>query len=92
MTGSAGWAYFAATRYMLGVRPEFDRLTVDPCIPSAWDGFEVTRRWRGATYDIVVENPEHVEKGVQRIEVDGAPAACVPAFDSGRHAVRVVMG
>jgi len=92
MTGSAGWAYFAATRYMLGVRPEFDRLTVDPCIPAEWDGFEVTRRWRGATYDIVVENPEHVEKGVRRIEVDGAPVACVPVFDGGRHALRVVMG
>ena len=92
MTGSAGWAYYAATRYMLGVRPEFDRLTVDPCIPAAWDGFGLTRRWRGAVYDIRVENPEHVEKGVRSIEVDGAPAARIPAFEGGRHAVRVVLG
>ena len=92
MTGSAGWAYFAATRFMLGVRPEFDRLIVDPCIPAEWDGFEVVRRWRGAVYDIRVENPEHVEKGVITVEVDGAPAAAIPAFTGGRHAVRVVMG
>ena len=92
MTGSSGWAYFAATRYMLGVRPEFDRLTVDPCIPADWDGFEVTRRWRGAEYRIRVENPDHVEKGVKRIEVDGRPAECVPVFGEGAHEVRVVMG
>ena len=92
MTGSAGWAYFAATRFMLGVRPEFDRLTVDPCIPADWDGFEVTRRWRGAVYDIRVENPDHVEKGVKAVEVDGAGAQAIPAFTGGRHAVRVVMG
>ncbi len=92
MTGSAGWAYYAATRCMLGVRPEFDRLSVDPCIPAAWDGFSVTRRWRGARYHIRVENPEHVEKGVATLEVDGSPVDFVPAFDSGEHQVRVVMG
>jgi N,N'-diacetylchitobiose phosphorylase len=92
MTGSAGWAYFAATRYMLGVRPEFDRLTVDPCVPGDWDGFEVVRRWRGAVYRIRVENPAHVEKGVKSIEVDGLPADCVPAFEGGEHRVKVVMG
>ena len=92
MTGSAGWAYFAATRYMLGVRPEFDRLTVDPCIPAEWDGFAVTRRWRGAEYEITVENPNHVEKGVAALEVDGEASDRVPAFNSGIHRVRVVMG
>lgn len=47
MTGFAGWAYYAATRYMLGIHPAFDRLTVDPCIPAAWEGFEAERHWRG---------------------------------------------
>ena len=92
MTGSAGRAYFAATRYMLGVRPGFDRLVVDPCVPADWEGFSVTRRWRGAEYAIRVENPDHVEKGVARLEVDGAPAESIPAFAGGSHAVRVVMG
>ncbi len=92
MTGSAGWSYFAATRYMLGVRPEFDRLTVDPCIPADWDGFTVVRRWRGAEYRIRVENPAHVEKGVKTIYVDGESADAIPAFGEGEHEVRVVMG
>ena len=92
MTGSAGWAYFAATRYMLGVRPGFDRLIVDPCVPADWDGFAVTRRWRGATYQIRVENPGHVEKGVKAIYVDGERAAMIPAFGEGEHDVKVVMG
>ena len=56
MTGSGGWSYFSATRYMLGIRPDYDCLIIDPCIPTDWEGFEVTRRWRGATYHIKVEN------------------------------------
>ena len=92
MTGSSGWAYFAATRYMLGIRPEFDRLTADPCIPAEWDGFEVTRRWRGAEYRIAVRNPRHVEKGVCRLTVDGKEADCIPAFGQGVHTVDVEMG
>ena len=92
MTGSAGWAYYAATKYMLGIRPEFHSLTLDPCIPAAWDGFTAVRRWRGAEYRITVENPEHVEKGILRLEVDGAEAAFIPAFEGGIHRVRAVMG
>lgn len=92
MTGSSGWAYFAATRYMLGIRPEFDRLTVDPCIPAAWDGFTVSRRWRGAAYEITVRNPKHVEKGVAALKVDGQTADFIPAFAQGTHTVEVTMG
>jgi len=92
MTGSSGWAYYAATRSMLGVRPEFDRLTVDPCIPAAWDGFTVERSWRGARYAIKVINPDHVQKGVKSIEVDGREAASIPVFTKGRHTVKVTMG
>ena len=92
MTGSSGWAYYAATRYMLGVRPEMDRLTVDPCIPAAWDGFEVTRQWRGAEYLIRVENPAHVQKGVKEIRVDGQKTDLIPVFASGSHRVDVIMG
>ena len=92
MTGSAGWAYYAATHYMLGIRPEFHSLTVDPCIPAGWDGFTLKRRWRGAEYLIEVRNPDHVEKGVSSLEVDGTPADFIPAFGSGVHQVRAVLG
>ena len=44
-----------------------DALEIDPCIPKGWDGFTLTRQWRGAQYDITVENPEHVSKGVCQI-------------------------
>ncbi len=92
MTGSSGWAYYAATRYMLGIRPGFDTLTVDPCIPAEWDGFEAVRKWRGAEYRIAVRNPGHVEKGVRKILVDGSETKVIPAFESGCHSVEVVMG
>ena len=92
MTGSSGWAYFAATRYMLGIRPEFDSLTVDPCIPADWDGFTAVRKWRGAEYRITVTNPNHVEKGVVSLTVDGIRTDRVPSFSEGIHTVTAVMG
>jgi len=76
MTGSAGWSYFAATRYMLGIRPGFDSLTVDPCIPAAWPAFSVRRIWRGAVYHICVENPHGVSKGVKECRLNGQALAC----------------
>ena len=93
MTGSAGWAYFAATQYLLGVRPEFDRLTVDPCIPKDWREFSVHRVWRGAVYDIHVQNPDGVEKGVRSVRVDGKEAERIPVLPAGRSCkVEVRMG
>jgi N,N'-diacetylchitobiose phosphorylase len=69
LTGTAGWMYTAATQHILGVRPDWDALVVDPCIPPEWDGFQVTRRWRGAVYQIEVLNPGHVSSGVAKVEV-----------------------
>jgi N,N'-diacetylchitobiose phosphorylase len=71
LTGSAGWSYTAATRWILGVRLTFDGLIVDPCIPPDWDGFEVTRQWRGAIYRITVRNPGGVQKGVKETRLNG---------------------
>ncbi|MEZ0396242.1 MAG: N,N'-diacetylchitobiose phosphorylase [Anaerolineales bacterium] len=73
LTGSAGWMYHAVTHWMLGVRPGFDGLTIDPCIPPDWQEFEVTRQWRGATYHIRVHNPRRVEKGVRAMTLNGQP-------------------
>ncbi len=93
MTGTAGWAYFAATQYILGVRPDYDALIVDPCVPAEWDGFTMRRKWRGATYEIEVTNPAHVEKGVAEIYLDGVKVEKIPPMAAGtEHAVRVVMG
>jgi N,N'-diacetylchitobiose phosphorylase len=93
MTGSAGWAYYAVTHYLLGVRPEFDHLEIDPCIPHDWEAFEITRQWRGAVYHIRVENPEHVCKGVAKMYLDGKETSGIPVCPVGTaHEVRVVMG
>lgn len=93
MTGSGGWAYFSATRYMLGIRPDFEHLTIDPCIPADWKEFSAVRRWRGAEYDIHVENPDGVMKGVRELYLDGEKVDGIPVTAQGsRHDVRVVMG
>lgn len=93
MTGSGGWAYFSATRYMLGIRPDFEHLTIDPCIPADWKKFSAVRRWRGAEYKIHVENPDGVMKGVQELYLDGEKVERIPVMAQGsRHDVRVVMG
>ncbi len=94
LTGSGGWSYTAAAKYILGIRPAYEGLTIDPAIPSDWNGFEVVRRWRGATYYISVKNPDHVENGVRSILVNGVPAdGMVPVQPAGsENRVEVVMG
>jgi cyclic beta-1,2-glucan synthetase len=95
-TGSAGWLYRAGLESILGFRLRDTRLEIDPCIPRAWPRFTITFRHRSARYDIVVENPDGVSRGVFKLEVDGAvvdPAAGVALVDDGTaHRVRVVLG
>lgn len=95
LTGTASWAYQAGIKYILGIRPEYDGLMIDPCIPAGWDGFSVQRRFRGATYNIQVKNPDHVNRGVQSINLDGSPLEgnLLPVFDDkAEHIVEVVLG
>lgn len=93
LTGTAGWMYTAATKYILGIRTSFDGLVVDPSIPKDWDGFEVRREWRGAVYNIEVKNPSHVSKGVVSVTVDGVEvdaAAPIPVQAEGADVAVVV--
>ncbi len=94
LTGSAGWSYTAVTKWILGVRPGFDGLLVDPCIPQEWPGFSVVRRWRGAIYAITVENPASVSKGVVAASLNGKPVTLpVPPQAAGtRNELRIVLG
>jgi len=71
LSGTASWAYQAGTQYILGLRPEYGGLRLDPCIPPQWNGFEVTRQFRGSRYHIRVHNPRHASKGIRRLLVDG---------------------
>jgi cellobiose phosphorylase len=71
LSGSATWSFFAATQYILGLRPEYGGLTIDPCIPSDWKGFKATRTFRGKRIDVEVRNPAGVQKGVAKLVLNG---------------------
>ncbi len=98
-TGSASWFYTVATQHLLGLRtttgPDGTRcIVIDPTIPKAWPGFEMTYRQGTTTWRIQVENPRGVDRGVDRVEVDGelAPGGLIPLVDDGEHhEVRVTM-
>jgi len=95
LTGSGVWMFRDGLDYILGVRPTYDGLIVDPCIPDTWDGYKVTRKFRGAIYEIEVKNPNHVQHGVAKIEIDGKPVegAILPVVEEGKTAkVFCVMG
>jgi cyclic beta-1,2-glucan synthetase len=94
-TGSAAWLFRAAVETLLGLRLHGPRLHLDPHLPAAWPGYELSLSYRSAKYRITVENPEGVEHGVTRVTLDGVPVpgAVVPLADDGReHAVQVRLG
>lgn len=95
LTGTAAWAFVNVSQYILGIRPEFDGLRIDPCIPAELEEFTVTRSYRGAVYSIHVTNPGHVEKGIAAITLDGVPVSSPvlqPEGGGKRYRVEVVMG
>ena len=95
LSGTASWVFYAISQFILGIRPGYDGLIVDPCIPKEWEGFTVTREFRGSEYRIVVSNPDRVSRGVKRLSVDGNILAgnVVPLFRAGsKHEVEVLMG
>ena len=94
LTGTAAWNFVAVSQYILGIIPDWNGLKVDPSIPHEWDGFTVSRQFRGNTYEITVKNPKHICKGIQSVTVDGKQIEgnVLPVFDGGVHTVEVVMG
>ena len=95
-TGSAGWMYQAGVEWILGFRLRGTTLVLDPCIPRAWPGFEISFRYHSARYEIAVENPQSISRGVASIELDGqalAETGSIPLTDDGvTHHVRLVLG
>ncbi len=71
LTGAASWAYYAATQYILGIRPDYKGLLIDPCVPAKWKEFTAVRRFRNKTLNIKVVNPKGVQKGVKKITLNG---------------------
>lgn len=95
LTGTAAWTFLDVSQYILGIRPDYDGLVVDPCIPASLNGFSAKRDFRGVTYHITVKNPNGAEKGVASMTVDGTPVEgnMIP-FDGSKKEVQVevVMG
>ena len=95
LTGAASWMYQAGTKFILGIRPTYNGLEIDPCIPQEWDGFKAVRKYRNAVYSIEVKNLKHVSKGVSSLKVDGVEIKgnIVPVFKDGKtHLIEVIMG
>ncbi len=95
LTGTASWNFYAISQYILGIRADYDGLRINPVIPKAWDGYTVTRRFRGATYRIVVSNPEHTSAGVKELLLNGEKLEenLVPICEEGSdNQVKVVLG
>ncbi len=95
LTGTAAWNYYAITQYILGIRPDYDGLQIDPCIPKTWREFTIVRKYRGAEYHIHIRNPHGVNGGVKELTVNGVktPGNMVPVQEAGVvHKVEVVLG
>ncbi len=96
-TGSAGWMQRAGVECILGLRIEGSALRLDPCIPKSWPRFEITLRHGASRYEIVVENPQSVQRGVAAAELDGAKIAARPLSfplkdDGAIHRLQVRLG
>ena len=96
-TGSAGWMYRAGLEWILGFRLRGKTLLIDPCIPGKWPGFEIVYRYGSTRYEIAVENPRGVSRGVSSVELDGKalvqrPAQIALADDNVTHRVRIILG
>ena len=93
LTGTAAWNWYAITQFILGIKPAYDGLEINPCICTEWKEYQVKRKFRGAEYLITILNPNGVCKGVKSIEVDGQPIeGCIVKHSAGTHTVKVVMG
>ncbi len=95
LTGTAAWSFVVISQYILGIRPEFDGLIIDPCIPDYWENFKVIRKYRNCIYHINVLNPERKNKGVKKLTLDGSTISGIkiPALSDGKvHLVEVILG
>jgi cellobiose phosphorylase len=95
LTGTASWNYATITQNILGIIPDYNGLMVNPCIPKNWDGYKISREFRGARYNITINNAAHVSKGVKKMIVDGKEVSgnIIPLKPAGSVSeVEVIMG
>jgi cellobiose phosphorylase len=94
LTGTAAWNFVAISQWILGIRPEFEGLKIDPVIPASWDGFKVKRKFRDTDFEITVKNPDHVSQGIKKILVNGQKikGQVIKDFKQKKVEVEVIMG
>ena len=86
LTGTAAWSFVGLSNYILGIKPEYDGLVIDPCIPKEWKEYKVTRKFRGSTFNINIKNPNNISKGKVEISIDGSKISGnkIPLFKAGK--------
>ncbi len=93
LTGTAAWMWLTVSQYILGIKPDYDGLLIDPCLPQTAQEYSVKRKFRDAEYRILITNPQGVSKGVLSISVDGQEVkGNIIRYEPGSHEVTVVMG
>ncbi len=95
LTGTAAWSMKCISQWILGIRPEFDGLTIDPCIPEEWGKMRIQRQFRDAFYDITINNPNHVSKGVKEVRLEGGLLSnnlLLPSPQRKKNTVQILMG
>jgi cellobiose phosphorylase len=94
LSGTASWMLQVGAQAILGIQPAYQGLLVEPCIPAAWESFEITRNFRGACYHIRITNPKHVCRGVTALRLDGAECSGnrIPVLGGGEHWVEITLG
>ncbi|MDF2612896.1 MAG: glycosyltransferase 36 [Clostridia bacterium] len=95
LTGTAAWNFITISQWILGIKPDYRGLKIDPCIPKHWNGYHIIRKFKGIRYDITIKNPDHVCRGVKQLIIDGqiAEGNIIPEFkDNNLHKVEVILG
>ena len=92
LTGTAAWMWYTISEFILGIKPDYDGIRIDPCLPSTAKEYTVRRKFRGADYEIHICNPDGNNKGVKSVTVDGNTLdGNVIPFSEGTHKVEVLM-
>ena len=95
LTGTVAWSFVTLSQYILGIRPDHKGLIVDPCIPKDWKQFKVVRKYRSSVYNITVNNPNNINKGVKKLILDGniMDGNIIPDLNDGKeHIVEAKLG
>lgn len=94
LTGTAAWNYEAITKWILGIRPDYSGLIIDPCIPTDWNDVKITRVFRNTTYNIIIKNPNKVSKGVKKVIIEGVEqkSNTIKPIKKEKVSIEVIMG